>query len=113
MLGVRPKNFQIFLTERCQIACTYCYLDKRAVDLDAQTAMLGIQEFLKDSLPGQRWISFYGGEPLLAFPLFKQIANYVRREHSPEDVKMHLTTNGVLVNREVALFCATRKLRLL
>jgi len=108
VLGVRPKNFQIFLTERCQIACTYCYLDKQAIDLDADTAMLGVEEFLKDSLPGQRWISFYGGEPLLAFPLLKQIANRIRREHSPEDVRMHLTTNGVLVNREVALFCATR-----
>lgn len=110
MLGVRPNNFQIFLTERCQLGCTYCYLDKKAIDLDAETAMMGVQEFLKDSVPGQRWVGFYGGEPLLAFPLLKKIADHVRREHSPQDVKMHLTTNGVLVDREVALFCATRKI---
>ena len=110
MLGVRPKNFQIFLTERCQLGCTYCYLDKKAIDLDPETAMLGVQQFLQDSVPGQRWISFYGGEPLLAYPLLKQIANTIRREYSPDNVKMHITTNGVLVNREVALFCATRKI---
>ena len=110
MLGVSPISFQIFLTERCQIACTYCYLDKKAVDLDAATAMVGIQEFLKDSVPGNRWVDFYGGEPLLAFPLLKRIANHIRREYSPENIRMHLTTNGALLNREVALFCATRKI---
>jgi radical SAM protein with 4Fe4S-binding SPASM domain len=108
--ALRPKNFQIFLTERCQLGCTYCYLDKKAIDLDPQIAMLGIEEFLKDSLPGQRWISFYGGEPLLAWPLLKQIANHIRRQYAPDNVKMHITTNGGLVTREVALFCATRKI---
>jgi len=110
VLGGVPQNLQIFLTQRCQIACTYCYLDKKAVDLQAETAMLGLQEFLKDSLPGDRWVSFYGGEPLLAFPLLEQIADYIRREYPPENVRMHLTTNGILVDREVALFCATRKI---
>ena len=110
MLGVRPKNFQIFLTERCQLGCTYCYLDKKAVDIDPETAMQGIKEYLKDSLPGDRWVSFYGGEPLLAFPLLKKIANYIRREHSPQDVKMQMTTNGALMTQEVALFCATRQI---
>jgi len=110
VLGVRPNNFQIFLTERCQLACTYCYLDKKAIDINPETAMLGVQEFLKDSVPGNRWVGFYGGEPLLAFPLLKKLADYIRRQCSPEDVRMHITTNGVLVNREVALFCATRKI---
>jgi sulfatase maturation enzyme AslB (radical SAM superfamily) len=110
VLGGIPRNFQIFLTQRCQIACTYCYLDKKAVDLKVETAMLGLQEFLKDSIPGDRWVSFYGGEPLLAFPLLKQIADWIRRKYPPEDVRMHLTTNGILVDHEVALFCATRKI---
>ncbi len=99
---------QISLTSRCQLSCRYCFLDRRSPrDLPWPLARRAVEHFLQRPF-SHRLISFYGGEPLLAFPLLKKIVIFVRRRYPPSRVSFHLTTNGLLLDRGVADFCALR-----
>ena len=49
-----------------------------------------------------RYISFYGGEPLLNFNLIEKCAHYLRKKCS--NIKFGLTTNGILLNKDVIAF---------
>ena len=89
------------LTGDCNLACRYCYASgqdrsmmtwetaRRAIDL----AATGGAPFI---------LQFSGGEPLLALPLLRQIADYVRTNHIR--VRMDLQTNGTLITDETADF---------
>ena len=89
------------LTGDCNLACRYCYASgqdrsmmtwetaRRAIDL----AAMGGAPFI---------LQFSGGEPLLALPLLRQIADYVRTNHIR--VRMDLQTNGTLMTEETADF---------
>ena len=89
------------LTGDCNLACRYCYASgqdrsmmtwetaRRAIDL----AATGGAPFI---------LQFSGGEPLLALPLLRQIADYVRTNHIR--VRMDLQTNGTLMTEETADF---------
>jgi uncharacterized protein len=50
-------------------------------------------------------IGFGGGEPLLNFSLIKKIVEYTNRKmHPHKRVDFYITTNGSLINDEIALF---------
>lgn len=52
------------------------------------------------------YLNFYGGEPLLAFELIKQVVSLLNAEHSNHDKKARysLTTNGSLLSDEIIQF---------
>lgn len=111
MLAVDQQRMQISLTDRCQLSCRYCFLDRREPhDLSWPSARKAVLDFLR-STTSLKTIAFYGGEPLLAFPLLKKIVNAARREQGANGVAFHLTTNGILLDRKVADFCAARSIR--
>ncbi|MEI6437895.1 MAG: radical SAM protein [Candidatus Omnitrophota bacterium] len=113
MLKAAQKELQIFLTDRCQLSCRYCYLDRRAKkDLSWPLVKKAVTDFL-DGASAPRVVSFYGGEPLLSFPLFKRTVEFIRRDHSPADVFLYLATNGIRVDRKVAAFCAAQAVTVL
>ncbi|MBF0386576.1 MAG: radical SAM protein [Candidatus Omnitrophica bacterium] len=108
MLAGCQNELQISLTDRCQLSCRYCYLDRDVqYDLSWPAANKAVSDFLQGAA-APRTISFYGGEPLLAFPLLKKIVNAVRRNYSSSSVALNLATNGILLDRKVAEFCAAR-----
>lgn len=89
------------LTGDCNLACRYCYASgqdrsmmtwetaRRAIDL----AAAGGEPFI---------LQFSGGEPLLALPLLRRIADYVRINRIR--ARMDLQTNGTLLTEETADF---------
>ena len=89
------------LTGDCNLACRYCYASgqdrsmmtwetaRRAVDL----AAAGGEPFI---------LQFSGGEPLLATPLLRRIADYIRTNRIR--ARMDLQTNGTLLTEETADF---------
>lgn len=58
-------------------------------------------------------ISFYGGEPLLAFGLIKQAVHYILDRKPQQKVRFALTTNGSLLNTEMLEFFNRHKFSLL
>lgn len=112
MVRKKSVNFTISVAQACNLACTYCYGDcgtfgmapqlmsqetaRKAVDLAFQRAG-GI---------GEVNITFFGGEPLLNFPVIEDAVHYSQRlgQKWGKDVAYSITTNGTLLNDEIIDF---------
>ncbi len=98
------------LTERCNLRCRYCvysghYPTRRTHsgrDMSLETAKTAVEKFLLNSTD-DIYISLYGGEPLLAFGLMKEIVTHVKSLTSKK-LYWNLTTNGTLLDDHVIDF---------
>ena len=106
------------VTEHCNLRCHYCSRDWNREGVGAferkrmslQTAFSAIDFFEKhSSLEKDRALSFYGGEPLLEFDLIRRCVKYARSKFSGNGVHFALTTNGTLINEEVAKYLVENK----
>lgn len=99
----RRKTIQIAITERCNLNCVYCYEHKKDLRiLPVQT----IKEFLLNETASlnafdEFEINFHGGEPMLAFPQIREIAEWVWSRTWPKPFICFATTNGTLVHGEI------------
>ena len=94
----------IFPTEQCNFRCTYCYEDfeqGRLSPANVEALKYLITERCRDGLKILR-ISWFGGEPLVAYDIVKDISIHARRATDENNVKLdvNLTTNGSLLNEE-------------
>jgi sulfatase maturation enzyme AslB (radical SAM superfamily) len=76
------------VTLRCEHSCPYCQVSRRSVDrerfdMSPETAMRALRVALSAPAPTIK-IEFQGGEPLLNFPLIKQIVAAARRDKPAE-----------------------------
>lgn len=93
----RKHVLSIFLTEKCNLACTYCYLDRRLAGRGRTIALdfarRGIDDFLSGNpRPAVRF--FADGEPTLAFDELVQIREYAAWRAAGA-VTFEIQTNGV------------------
>lgn len=99
------SNLQLFVTNQCNLTCTYCQItqprtsalapDKLGLpDLQAMIAA-----FL-DQAPAQSTIFFTGGEPLLAFEKVLGCLEAVRTHMRGRDCRVFVFTNGTLLDAE-------------
>ena len=60
------------------------------------------------------YFNFYGGEPLLAFELIRQVVSFLKAENKKHNKKVHysLTTNGSLITNEIIQFLDKHKFSL-
>lgn len=101
-------NISLNVAQVCNLSCVYCY----GVDgeyglkgkMDEETAKKSI-DFLISESKNQKQISitFFGGEPLLNFPLIKKSVDYSREQAKKfgKEIKFSITTNGTKFNKEV------------
>jgi len=103
---VQPvTELAIQLTERCNLACTYCYEgvhDKHAPVTDIATAEKAIEWFLQNASGEKKdlTILFWGGEPLLAIDQIEKLLTYAKAEAKTlgKSVKFAATTNGTILS---------------
>jgi uncharacterized protein len=95
------NNFTFYITEECNYACSYCYQKRRKRRLKISSIHKTIDFFtpyFADSLD----ISFYGGEPLLAFNSIEQTLEYFKKNTQPgRSLSYSLTTNGSLLTNDI------------
>ena len=100
-------KYTLFLTQRCNLACDYCYIGKTLGRMALSTADR-IIDFMFQNTPRSEniEIGFFGGEPLLEFPLLKQITARIEERvgFDPSRVKMSVVSNGTLISIEVVEF---------
>ena len=93
-------HLTIHLTDRCNLACHYCYARHGTDEMSFETAMSAIAECTADDPnPG---IIFFGGEPLLKADLIFRIIAACERQ-SPRRFHYKVTTNGTLLTPELRL----------
>ena len=99
------KALCLHVAHRCQMTCSYCFASGgdygRAAGsglMTPATARAAI-DFLLGSSPNiKRWaVDFFGGEPLLNWPVVKETILYAKRRASSGGGRVHftLTTNGL------------------
>lgn len=93
------RHLVLSVTHRCNLACSYCLARGRAqeADMTRETVDQSLGTLPEDQPVA---LSFFGGEPLLAWDICAYAGEraqiLARRRKVP--CKLHLTTNGTLLN---------------
>jgi uncharacterized protein len=97
-----PDHLAVYLSNSCNLACSYCYVSVNQgppVSLSLDALKRSVDYFLdKVDGPGKK-ITFLGGEPMLNWRLFQDIASYARERGGPGLV-LQTFTNGTLMSAE-------------
>ena len=115
------KSMCLHVSHDCNLRCRYCFAGTGPYGQERTNMSYEMGKKAIDFLVGQAKntsfieIDFFGGEPLLNFPVVKQLVHYAR-ELEPEIGKtfnFSLTTNGVLLNEEIEGFIADQGINLI
>lgn len=108
-----PRNITLFLTEKCNLKCIYCYEGiEEKQDLSFETAKKAIDTLITNTQSKKISITFFGGEPLLKFDLLKKITEYAKQQCEQADKKVHfsMTTNATILSPEIMDFLKEHKI---
>lgn len=104
-------NIAMFLAQECNLRCLYCYGQAGEYAgpgmMDKDTAFRVVDWLMENSRSAQRvTIGFFGGEPLLNFPLMRDVVSYARQKASGagKEMRFSITTNGTLLTDEIIAF---------
>jgi len=108
------------VTDRCNLRCQYCVHSEENREIRAhgsknikiETAFAAIERLKKNSEKSRGAnIIFYGGEPLLNFPLIKKCIKYAKDLFIDKYVFFSMTTNGTQITPEIAKFLFTNQVK--
>lgn len=96
----------------CNFACPYCFEEKKYPAVMTEKIENDIITFLSGH-PSVKDINltWYGGEPLLAFKNIKSIYNKIKNETTLNIINHSIVTNGYLINAEVLDFFKETQLK--
>lgn len=104
---VEGKNLPIIdggfliVTEKCSLACTYCFVNQHARDMTLEVALDAIDYLYMNQENHNRALSinFFGGEPLLRWDdICVPCIEYAKKKKY--NVRWGITTNGVALTEE-------------
>jgi len=92
-------HYTLHLTNRCNLACRYCYVHKGQCDMTPETARRAVDLACDGAHHG---IVFFGGEPLLCRETLMETVAYGEQRQRRGDGFFHykITTNGTLLDEE-------------
>lgn len=100
----------LLVVQGCNLRCTYCYGDGGQYHdsgvMNFDTAKNAVDYLIHKSNKSKLTICFFGGEPLLNFPLIKKVVEYCHKkiENTDKTINFSMTTNGTLINSEIEEF---------
>lgn len=102
------KALCLHVAHACQMRCSYCFAaggnyGGAAELMPLEVARAAVDMLLNPSAPVRRWaIDFFGGEPLLNWPVVVDTVAYARRRAASlgGEVQFTLTTNGLELSGE-------------
>lgn len=117
ILNRKLQAVTLQVTQNCNFRCKYCVYSGSYTtrghtnkDMNFGTAVKAIDFVINrsSSLPDLD-IGFYGGEPLIAFNLIKQVVEYSKVKAEGKIVRFHMTTNGTLLTEKIMDFLEENK----
>lgn len=106
------KSLCLHVAHDCNLRCRYCFAgtgpfggDRSLMPVEVGRAAIDL--LIKESGPrGHCEVDFFGGEPLLNFPVVQELVAYGRDQGARhgKEIRFTLTTNGVLLDDEVTRF---------
>ncbi len=112
------RAFTLELTKACNLRCGYCYYAVRedayspAQRMDKEVAEKSVDMLVK-SQSSELHIHFFGGEPLLNFPVLAHTVLYAKQEAAKvgKTFTFEMTTNGTRFTDDVIEFLNEHKIR--
>jgi sulfatase maturation enzyme AslB (radical SAM superfamily) len=105
------RALDVVLTSACNLRCAYCYQGRHGAPRMSWGTLRAAADRLLASRRPERTLAFYGGEPLLAWPLLERAIEYVERRSEARRVRFAVTTNGTLLDAAPARFLAAHGVR--
>lgn len=104
----------LILSEDCNFRCGYCPQRRGKRRLDAAAAVRAVELF-RPLLSPETVVCFYGGEPLLAFPVLRRIVERMEADVRPgaDKPRYVLATNGSLLAPDILGFMERHRFSLL
>lgn len=112
-------NTYVLTSENCNFACTYCFLSKithtngnlRNMSKEVADATISLlqREYQHSPNVYSKFISFFGGEPLMNIDIIQYIVerlkNLIDNNEFPADIKFGIVTNGALLTNDILIYC--------
>lgn len=104
---VPVTNLMVYLTEECNLRCSYCFVSKKPRHMTMETAVKALHFLLSPEISRDAEevkINFFGGEPFLQLPLIERIWaewQLIRRRHPGKRLQLAATTNGTVFGPRV------------
>lgn len=98
---MRELEVEFIVTEQCNLACKYCYMNNKknpATIEDAKLFINGIKPILEFYKASKYNIGFFGGEPLVNYNTLVEIIKELRTD--PLCGNLNVITNGLLLDEE-------------
>jgi len=105
------SSLTLVLSDMCNFSCPYCLQQKGKNQLTIED-IYDFLDLLRPRLAKEVWLGFYGGEPLLSWPLVKKTVAYAEKNFRNK-FRFTLTTNGSLLKNEYILFFKKHRFDLL
>lgn len=108
-------KYTLFLTQRCNLACDYCYVGKTKDRMSPDVADRIVEFAFRNTPPSEDIdIGFFGGEPLLEFSLLEEVTRRIEAHplYDPCRVKLSIVTNGTLLSAEIVHFVQRHRIAL-
>lgn len=111
--SIKARAFALELTKGCNLRCGYCYYAGREAAYDPKTTMsrevaeASVERLFLETPPEEPvHVHFFGGEPLLNFPLLRHVVEYGARRAKDEGriITFEVTTNGTRFTEEIIGF---------
>jgi len=98
------------MTARCNLQCSYCYVDFSGADMTRETARATVDLAARGAK--RAGLIFFGGEPLLMRDLITDTIAYARSRERPEECQFFfkITTNGLLLDDEFLSYACRERL---
>jgi radical SAM protein with 4Fe4S-binding SPASM domain len=112
--GDRGKKHIVMLTltQDCNLRCRYCYEPHKSRDyyMSYDTAQQAIIEYMRtenefDTVE----FDFFGGEPLMAFSLIRDLVNWFHTKGWPKKHIFFISTNGTILSEEIKTWLVKNK----
>lgn len=102
---VKRRIITLIITKDCQLGCKYCYEKHKPQNgqiMDFSLAKEIISKYMEaDDGLSEAEIEFFGGEPMLAFPLIRDVVEwFYTREWKKKHIFM-ISTNGTILTPEI------------
>jgi uncharacterized protein len=100
-------SLRILVTDRCNLNCTYCFVDINSgnPDMSMEDLRSGLYYlFSQNANSKEVYIQWFGGEPTLRFDLIKygdNLAQDLQKQFSVEKVTRGIVTNAVSISDEM------------
>ena len=108
----------LMVTHACNLRCTYCFEKHKSNDSSRRMGFETAKAILSKELDlfaascrdGERFaVEFFGGEPLLNFPLIESVYDWVKGLTLDFLVVFQITTNGTLLTPQIRTWLTERK----